>query len=143
MRAVTPILSHSALLLIGLIAVSLIIVSISTSFSKTEKDLIRSEMNFIAEAAKDKILEIYSAASQATEYSNSSFQLGLPQKIGENKYLLSLNQDNLTVSIAFKNEEIEIAKALNIDAELSGEAYLPASILAEKVGGNITISLVG
>ena len=143
MKAITPIVSHSALLLIGLIAVSLIIISVSSSFSKTERDLIRGELNYIAETAKNKILEIYSLTNQTMEYSNSSFQLNLPQKIGENKYLLMLDQENLTVSMSFKNEVIEIVKTLNIDAELTGEAYIPASILVEKTGGNVTINLVG
>jgi hypothetical protein len=143
MKAVTPILSHSALLLIGLIAVSLIVVSVSSSFSKIEKDLVRSELNYIAEFAKNKVLEIYSIMNQTMEYSNSSFQLNLPQKIGENKYLLSLDQENLTASMSFKNEEIKIVKTLNIDAELNGESYLPASLIAENIGGNITINLVG
>ena len=142
MKAVAPILSHSALLLIGLIAVSLIIVSLSSSFSKTEKDLIRTELNYIAESAKNKILEIYSIANQTMEYSNSSFQLNLPQKIGERNYLLKLNQENLTVSMSFKNENIEVVRTLNIDAHLSGEAYLPASIIAENNGGIITMDLV-
>jgi cell shape-determining protein MreC len=143
MKAVTPILSHSSLLLIGLIAVSLIIVSLSTSFSTTESDLVRTELNYIVESAKSRILEVYNIASQQSEYFNSSFELGLPEKIGERKYLLKLDQENLTVSMSFKNENIEIVKTLNINAQMNGESYLPASILAENSGGIITIDLVG
>ena len=142
MKAVTPILSHSALLLIGLIAVSLIIVSLSTSFSTTERDLIRTELNYIAESAKNKILEIYTMANQSSEYFNSSFELELPEKIGERNYLLKLEQENLTASMSFKNQNIEVVRTLNIDAQLNGEAYMPASILLEKSGGIITIDLV-
>jgi hypothetical protein len=143
MKAVTPILSHSSLLLIGLIAVSLIIVSLSTSFSTTERDLIRTELNYIAESAKNKVLEVYILANQSSEYFNSSFELELPEKIGERNYLLKLDQENLTASMSFKNENIEVVRTINIDAQMSGESYLPASILVEKSGGIITIDLVG
>jgi len=143
MKAVHPVLSHTALLLIGLIAMSLIIVSISSLFSKTEKNLVTSEMNYIAESAKNKILEIYSMVNRTMEYSNGTFQLNLPEKIGDKKYTLSLNQDNLTVKMPFENEIIEVNRTLNIDAELNGESYLPASIEIEKIGGIITINLVG
>ena len=131
MKAVTPILSHSSLLLIGLLAVSLIIVSLSNSFSSTESDLIRTELNYIAESAKDKIIEIYSLANQSSEYFNSSFGLDLPEKIGERNYLLKIDQENLTASMSFKNENIEVVRTINIDAQLNGEAYMPASILEE------------
>ena len=143
MKAVTPILSHGSLLLIGLIAVSLIIASLSSSFSTTESDLIRTELNYIAESAKARVLEAYSIASHPSEYFNSSFVLDLPEKIGERNYLLRLDQENLTVIMSFKNENIEIVKTLNIDAQMNGESYLPASILAENSGGTITIDLVG
>lgn len=142
MKGIHPVLSHSALLLIGLIAMSLIIVSVSSLFSKTEKDLITSEINYIAESAKNKILEIYTMANQTMDYSNGTFQLNLPEKIGDRKYILSLNQNSLTVTISFKNEIIEVNRILNIDAELNGESYLPASIEMEKIGGIITMDLV-
>lgn len=143
MRAFIPMVSHTTLLLIGLIAVSLIVVSISSSFSETEKNLIKSELDYIAESAKNKILEIYSMANQSMEYSNASFRLNLPQNIGNKKYLLSLDNQNLTVTFFLQNENIEVGKTLNIDAQLGGEAYMPASIIVENVGGSITMDLVG
>ena len=143
MKGVHPLISHSTLLLIGLIAMSLIFVSITSSFSKTERDLIRSEINYIAESSKNKILEIYSMTNQTIEYSNGTFKLNLPEKVGDKKYILSLNQNSLTVKMPFKNEIIKLNRTLNIDAELNGESYLPASIEMEKIGGTITINLVG
>ncbi len=68
--------------------------------------------------------------------------MNLPEKIGERKYSLTLYQNNLIVSLPLKNEIIEVNRTLNIDAELSGESYLPASIEIEKIGGITTISLV-
>jgi len=143
MKGVHPVLSHTTLLLIGLIAMSLIIVSISSFSSKTERDLVTSEINYITESAKNKILEIYSMANRTTEYTNGTFKLNLPETIGDKKYILSLNQNNLTVFIPFKNGNIEVNRTLNIDAQLNGESYLPASIEVEKVGGIITMNLVG
>jgi hypothetical protein len=143
MKGIHPLLSHTTLLLVGLIAMSLIIVSISSLFSKTEKDLVKSEINYIAESAKNKILEIYSIANQTTEYTNGAFQLNLPETIGDRKYILSLNQNNLTVFMPFENENIEVNRTLNIDAQLNGESYLPTSIEVEKAGGIITMNLVG
>jgi glyceraldehyde-3-phosphate dehydrogenase/erythrose-4-phosphate dehydrogenase len=143
MKGIHPVLSHTTLLLIGLIAMSLIIVSISSLFSKTEKDLVTSEINYIAESTKNKILEIYNMANQTTEYINGTFQLNLPETIGDKKYTLILNQNNLTVLMPFENENIEVNRTLNIDAQLNGESYLPASIEIEKTGGIITMNLVG
>ena len=113
MKAVTPILSHSSLLLIGLLAVSLIIVSLSNSFSSTESDLIRTELNYIAESAKDKIIEIYSLANQSSEYFNSSFGLfsSSSNSILSKKLKTRPNEDRLlnfaSSRVCFKNKHVQ------------------------------------
>jgi len=140
MKGVHPILSHSALLVVGLIAMGMIVASLSSSFSKTERNLVRAESDYIAEAAKSKILEIYSLVEQS-DYSNGTFELNLPESIGDNKYYLLLSQNTLTLRMPFENDIIEINKTVTIDAVLSGESMMPASILVEKDGA-ITMELV-
>jgi len=140
MKGVHPILSHSALLIIGLVAMGMIVASLSSSFSKTEKNLIRAEAEYIAESAKGKILQIYSLVNQS-DYSEGTFQLDLPEKIGDKKYTLLLSQNMLTLRMPFENDYIEVNKKVNINASLSGEKMLPASIAVEKDGA-ITMELV-
>lgn len=141
MKGVHPLLSHSALLVIGLVAMGMIIASLTTTFSKTESNLIRAEANYIAETARNNILEIFLTADQS-EYTNGTFQLNLPEKIGDKKYRLLLDQNVISLRMPFENDIIEVNKTLNIDAELSGEASLPASVVVEK-DGIINITLVG
>lgn len=141
MKGVHPILSHSALLIIGLVAMGMIVASLSSSFSKTERSLINSEVDYIAESAKVKILEIYNLASQS-EFSNGTFNLDMPEKIGDKKYLLILNQNLLTVRMPFENDNIEVNRTLGIDANIGGESYMPASINVQKIGGLVTMELV-
>ena len=141
MKGVHPILSHTALLVIGLVAMGMIVASLSSSFSKTERSLINSEVDYIAESAKVKILEIYNLASQS-EFSNGTFNLDMPEKIGDKKYLLILNQNLLTVRMPFENDNIEVNRTLGIDANIGGESYMPASINVQKIGGLVTMELV-
>ena len=141
MKGVHPILSHTALLVIGLVAMGMIVASLSSSFSKTERSLINSEVDYIAESAKVKILEIYNLASQS-DFSSGNFEFGLPEKIGDKKYLLILRQNLLTVRMPFDNDNIEVNRTLRIDANISGESYMPASINVEKKEGLVTMELV-
>jgi hypothetical protein len=141
MKGVHPILSHSVLLIIGLVAMGMVMASLSSTFSQTEKNLIRAEVDYVAESAKVRLLEIYSLTEQS-DYSNGTFQLDLPEKIGDKKYLLILSQNLLTVRMPFENDKIEVNKTLNIDAEFSGETYLPASVDVEKTDGILTMELV-
>ena len=141
MKGVHPILSHSVLLIVGLVAMGMIISSLSSTFSNTESRLVRAEADYIAESARDRLLEIYNLANKS-DYSKGNFQLNLPEKIGDKKYLLMLGQDTLTIRMPFDNENVEVIKTLNIDANISGETYLPASVSVEKSGGLITMELV-
>jgi len=142
MKGIYPILSHSLLLLLGLVAMSLVIISISSSLSRTEIDLTTVELNFVADAIKNKILEVYSLANQSSNYTTGLFQLNLPEKVGNNKYSITLYQNGLMVNSSVKNKPIEINRNLSIDAELSGTYFLPVSIKVDKQNGKIKIGLV-
>jgi hypothetical protein len=137
---VHPILSHTALLVIGLIAMGMIVSSLSSSFSKTERNLVTVEADYIAESAKGKILEIYSLVEQS-DYSSGTFQLNLPERIGDKKYIILLDQNLLTLRVPFENDVIEVNKTMNIPADISGESTMPASVTVEKDGA-ITMELV-
>jgi hypothetical protein len=142
MRGVYPTLSHSILLLLSLIAMSLIITSISISLSRTEKNLVTVEMNFFADSIKNKILEAYSLANQSSNYTEGSFRINLPDRIGNKKYSITLYQNGLLVNTSVKNEPIAISRTFNIDAELSGSTFMPTSISFEKKNGEIRIGLI-
>jgi len=142
MKGIYPTLSHSILLLLGLISMSVIILAISTSLSRTERDLTVVELNFIADSVKNKIVEVYSLANQSSSYSTGLFYLDLPEKIGNKKYSITLYQNSLIVNATVKNEPIEIIRTLGIDAELSGSYFMPVSIKIEKQNGIIKIGLI-
>lgn len=144
MKAVYPTLSHSTLLLIGLIAMSLVLVSIYSFISDMEKGLTYLELNYIGDSIKNKVLEIYSLANQSSNYSKGTFQLSLPEKIGNRKYTITFYQNDLFVSVPLRSDIIEINRPLKINATLSGTAYLPAKLSMEKnQNGDIYINLVG
>jgi hypothetical protein len=142
MKGVYPTLSHSILLLLGLISMSLLIVAILSSLSRIEINLTTVELNFVADAVKNKIMGVYSFANQSSSYATGLFQLDLPEKIGNKKYIITLYQNGLTVNATVKNESIEISRTLTIDAELNGSSFMPVSISLEKRNGVIKIGLV-
>jgi hypothetical protein len=142
MRGAYPTLSHSILLLLGLLAMSLLTASIFISLSRIERDLTSVELNFIADSVKNKILEVYSLVNQSSNYTTGLFQLNLPEKIGNKKYSITLYQNGLMINASVKNEPIEINRTLPIDAELNGTYFMPASIKIDKQNKKIKIGLV-
>ena len=142
MKGIDPLLSHGILLLLGLVAMSLLIVSVSISLSTTEKNLISLELNFVAESVKNKIIEVYSLANQSSNYTTGLFELNLPEKIGNKRYSVTLSQNNLLVNTSFGNQPINVAISLPIDAELSGSQNMPFFIKVDKSNGQIKIGLV-
>ncbi|MEM3609609.1 MAG: hypothetical protein QXK49_03015 [Candidatus Aenigmatarchaeota archaeon] len=139
---VYPTLSHSILLLLGLLAASLLIFSISVALTTIERDLTKAELNFIADSAKNKILEAYSLANQTSNYTYGIFNLSLPEKIGNKKYSIALSQNSLLLNTSVKNQPIETSRYLAIDAELNGISFIPASIKIEKENEKIKIELI-
>ena len=142
MEGIYPTLSHSVLLLLGLIAMSLIISSIYISLSRIERDLTTVELNYFADSIKNKILEVYNLANQSSNYTTGLFKLNLPEKIGNKKYSITLSQDLLLVNTSVKNEPVEISRKLSIDAELNGTSFMPVSIKVDKQDEKIKIGLV-
>jgi hypothetical protein len=142
MKGMYPTLSHSILLLLGLITMSLLIVAISSSLSNIETDLTTVELNFIADSAKSKVIEVYAFANQSSSYATGLFSLNLPDKVGNVKYSMTLQQNDLILTATVKNNIIEIVRPLAIDAELSGSSFMPASIKLDKQNGLIKIGLI-
>ena len=142
MKGTHPTLSHSIMLILGLTAMSLIIFSISISLTKTETNLITTELNFFADSARNKILEVYSLANQTSDYTTGLFQLNLPEKIGDRRYSITLYQNGLYVNTSVRSNSIEVNRILAIDAELNGTYFMPVSIKVEKRDGRIKIGLV-
>ena len=142
MKGVYPTLSHSILLLLGLLAMGVIIVSLSVSLSRIERDLVSVELSFVADSAKNKLLEVYSLANQSSNYTTGLFQLNLPEKIGNKRYSITLYQNGLLVNTSVRNEPIEINRNLSIDADLNGTYFMPVSIKVDKENGKIKIGLV-
>lgn len=142
MKGIDPLLSHGILLLLGMVTMSLLIVSISISLSRTERNLVSVELSFIADSIKNKIIEVYSLTNQSSNYTNGLFELNLPERIGNRRYSVTLYQNNLLVNTSFGNEPIEIVRRLPIDAEFSGSQNMPFFIKVDKNNGQIKIGLV-
>lgn len=142
MKGVSPLVSHSSLLIISIIGLGLIVGTVSDYLFDTEKTLTKLELNNIANKVKTNFIKVYSLANTTSGYVTGIFELSVAEKVGGKKVLLDANADNFTLSATFNNEKIEIVRSLNIDANISGIAYLPASLVLEKINGNITIRLV-
>lgn len=142
MKGVYPTLSHSILLLLGLLAMGMIIASLSVSLSRIERDLVSVELSFVADSVENKLLEIYSLANQSSNYTTGLFQLNLPEKIGNKRYSITLYQNGLLVNTSVKDGSIEINRNLSIDADLNGTYFMPVSIKVDKENGKIKIGLV-
>ena len=142
MKGVHPILSHSILMLLGLTAMGLMLLSITVSLSKTEEALVSSELNFLANSVKSRILEAYSLASQSSNYTSGLFELDVPEKIGNRRYSITLIDNALLANTSVRSHPIEVALSVPIEAEMNGTSFMPASISVEKQNGAIRIGLI-
>ncbi len=142
MKGVSQLVSHSSLLIISMIGMGLIVGGVSDYLFDTEKTLTRLELNNIANKVKANFIKVYSLANTTSGYVTGTFEISVAEKGGGKRVLLDANPDNFTLSATFNNEKIEIVRSLNIDANVSGIAYLPAFLVLEKINGNITIRLV-
>jgi len=142
MKGEYPTLSHTILLLIGLLATSLIVVSATISLSITEKNLVSTQLNSIADSVKNEILESYSLANQSSNYTAGTFKLDVPDEIGNKKYSIQLSQGMLLLNTSVRSEQIVAVRSLTIGAELNGKSFLPASIKIDKQNNIIKIGLV-
>jgi hypothetical protein len=142
MKAISPILSHTILLAVGLAAITLILISVSNFSADMEKISVTSQLSYAAEFVKGEILRIYSLANQSN--TTNKVKLSLPERIGNEPYTIELYQNGLKVETSLRNEVLEINKKVNISAILNGTSSLPASIMQQKLeNGDILISLVG
>jgi len=141
MKAISPILSHTILLAVGLAAITLILISVSNFSADMEKISITSQLSYAAEFVKGEILRIYSLANQSK--TTNKVKLSLPERIGNEPYTIELYQNGLKVGTSLRNEVLEINKKVNISAILNGTSTLPASLMQQKLeNGDILISLV-
>lgn len=142
MKAVSPILSHTILLAIGLAAITLILISVSSFSADMEKTSVTSQLSYVAEFVKNEILRIYSLVDQSN--TTNKVQLNLPERIGNKPYIIELYQNGLKVEMSLRNDLVEINKKINISAILNGTSSLPASLIQQRLeNGDILISLVG
>jgi hypothetical protein len=142
MKGVSPILSHSTLLVIGIIAMGLIIVSIADFLSDTEETLTTLELNYMANTLKTNLLKIYSVANSSSDSVNGKFQIPVAEKIGSKRIYVEADNNFLKIIANLKNKKIEISRAINIDANVTGKVYLPAFFELEKTGEDVSIRLV-
>lgn len=142
MKGVSQILSHSTFLVIGIIAMGMVVASVSDYLFDTEERLTRLELNYIANNIKSNLLKVYSLANSSSEYVTGNFQIPVAEKLGNRKIYLEINETVLRMILNLENKEIEIIRDLNIDANLTGRTYLPASFDLEKINGEINIRLI-
>lgn len=142
MKAISPILSHTILLAIGLAAITLILISVSNFSADMEKTSVTSQLSYVAEFIRSEILKIYSLANQSN--TTNKVQLSIPERIADKPYTIELYQNGLKVEMSLKNNLLEINKKINISAILNGTSSLPASLIQQRLeDGDILISLVG
>ena len=136
MKALYPPLSYALFIAISIAVLSLILISINGFVEGLEKNYAYKSLDYVAESIKNEILRMYSTGAEC------KFQLFLPEEIVRKKYMIELSQNNLTVSLSFKGENMEVKRFINITATLNGSSYIPASIEMRKSSGNIFIELV-
>ncbi len=141
MRGASQIVSHTSLLLISIVAMGMIVSGISDYLFNTEKIITRLELNNIANIVQSNVLKIYSLANTSS-YISGKFFLPVAEKIGSKRVFIEANSDNFTLSVNLKNENIRIVRSFEIDANITGKAYLPAYLELEKLNEEVSIRLV-
>ena len=148
MKGVAPFVSHATYLLIGLVALSTLLVAVYESTGNIEEKYLQIQGEYFAESVKSDILDLM----QLAEHSNylpdkdevlGSMELNLPEKIHENIYYISIDNNYITVSIRGPKTVINSTTKINTDVELNGFSEIPAHLdLIRSSDGKNRIELV-
>jgi len=136
MKALYPPLSYTLFIVIGLAALSVILVIVNIFSENIQRNYAYGQLNYVAEVIRQDILRLYSTNAEGR------FKLAIPNDIIGKQYLIELNQKNLKLSLEFKEKRIEVEHLVNVTASLSGNSYAPVSIEMNKTNGEISIRLV-
>ncbi len=144
MKAVSPILSHSLLIAIGITASALILFTVSNLQADLEKRSAEAKLNFVTEFVKNQVIDLYLTSNQAGTPNGyvGNVSLNLPDEIINNKYKVKLQDRNISATVFIQNTPVTVSKPVNVNATFSGETYLPARLISQKTSGGIQISVV-
>ncbi len=136
MKALYPPLSYTLFIVIGIAALSVILVVVNIFSESIQRNYAYGQLNYVAEIIRQETLKLYSTNAEGR------FQLEIPKDIIGKQYLIELNQKNLKLSLEFRDKRIEVERLVNVSASLSGRSYAPVSIEMNKTNGDISIRLV-
>lgn len=139
MKGVSELLSHMTLIALGLIALSMILVSVSNLRINTRQQSIENNLNYLAETIADEILRLDSIAEQSNAFPEinkimvlGKIELPISEKISNKRYLIELYNKTVRVSTYTGNGMIEVNRTVNTNAFLNETSNLQASLQLER-----------
>lgn len=142
MKGVSQLISHSTTLVIGITALGMLVIGITSFLFDMETDLTELEMNYLANNVKFSVMRIYSMANTSSQFVNGTFEIPILEKIGNKQILAEFDEANLILSTNVDNQEIKVTRKINLDANLTGRVYFPAKFILEKQNGEISIRMI-
>jgi hypothetical protein len=122
MKAVYPSLSYALFTVIGIVALSLLIIWINSYSEDVQGSYANEQLNYAADVMRNTVLDVYSLDA------NALVQVPMPKYIVGRQYSVLLNESKIVLRLDTGKKVIEVQRTLGINASLSGRSYAPATI---------------
>jgi len=119
MKGLDPVISHVTMSMVGIVAVSMILIVIFNFTSDIRESSLEAQLDYVADITKTEILKLYSIGKESQLA--AEIKLSLPEKISNNVYTIELYQDGLKVIM----DGMEVNRTVNIPISMSGSSSPP------------------
>jgi hypothetical protein len=130
---VYPSLSYALFTVIGIVALSMLIIWINSYSEDVQSSYANEQLNYAADVMRNSILDAYALDA------NAVVSVPMPRYIVGRQYSIQFNESNLVLRLDIGKKVITVQRTLGINATFSGRSYAPATISVSK---DKTIGLV-
>ena len=123
---VYPSLSYALFTVIGIVALSMLIIWINSYSEDVQSSYANEQLNYAVDIVRNTVLDMYSLDA------NSVVSVPMPKYIVGRQYSVSFNESSVTLRIDIGKKVIEVQRTIGVNATLSGRSYAPATLRMSK-----------
>jgi hypothetical protein len=123
---VYPSLSYALFTVIGIVALSMLIIWINSYSEDVQGSYANEQLNYAADVMRNNVLDMYSLNA------NSVVLVPIPRYIVGRQYSISLDNSSVTLRLDVGKRVIEVKREIGVNATLSGRSYAPATLQMSK-----------
>ena len=123
---VYPSLSYALFTVIGIVALSMLIIWINSYSEDVQRSYANEQLNYAADVVRNTVLDMYSLNA------NSEVSVPIPRYIVGRQYSVFLENSSVTLRIEVGKKVIEVQREIGVNLTLSGRSYAPATLQMSK-----------